>query len=258
MPTPGTPNVKSMPNTDVSQVVDVGLVINEIASKGEPFDWFELYNSAEDTIDLSLFSLADDLDDESKRVLFPEGTTIDPGQYLRVELDKNGWAGFALGKDEEIGVWDVSGTLVASIDWEDGASGEGESFARLPDIEGDFITVKEPTPGRPNHIHTAVLIPAQGLPNGFSLKGNWPNPFNGETVIGFDLAKDGKVYLEVFDSLGRKVAVLHKGNLLSRGSHFSTWDGLDFEGRSVATGAYFYRLRVGLNHEAKGRMMLLR
>ena len=258
MPTPGTPNVKSMPNTDLPQVVDVGLVINEIASKGEPFDWFELYNSGEYRIDLSLFSLADDLSDESKRVSFPQGMVIDPRQYLKIELDKKGWARLALGKDEELGIWDADGVLVASVDWEDGASGEGESFARLPDIDGDFKTVKEPTPGKANQINTAVLALDQVLPNMFSLKGNWPNPFNGETIIGFDLAKDGKVYLEVFDSLGRKVAVLNRGDRLSRGSHFSVWDGRDLEGRSVATGAYFYQLRIGMDYEAEGRMMLLR
>ena len=195
VPTPGSPNIKSLPNSDGIQVVDIGLVINEIASKGDPYDWFELYYSGESTLDLSLYSVADDLNDETKRVFFPRDMRIDPGQYLRIELAKDGWSGFALGKDEELGIWNMDGSLVAGIDWEDGASGEGQSFARLPDIEGEFTTVDEPTPGRPNLIETVVLNSGRGLPGMFALKGNWPNPFNGETLIGFDLFKDAGIFV---------------------------------------------------------------
>ena len=258
VPTPGSPNIKSSPNSDGIQVVDIGLVINEIASKGDPYDWFELYYSGESTLDLSLYSVADDLNDETKRVFFPRDMRIDPGQYLRIELAKDGWSGFALGKDEELGIWNMDGSLVAGIDWEDGASGEGQSFARLPDIEGEFTTVDEPTPGRPNLIETVVLNSGRGLPGMFALKGNWPNPFNGETLIGFDLFKDAGIFLEVFDVLGRKVAVLCEGNYLAKGSHFFVWNGHDLNGFPVASGAYFYELRSGVDYVAKARMMLIR
>ena len=131
---------------------DIGLFINEVAAKGDPLDWFELYNGSDSDIALGNFVVADDLDDAGKRVAFPPGTTIAPGEYLHFELDKDGWPGFALGGDEELGVWTSEGVLVDSVDWDEGQSGEGESFARLPDGTGEFHTVV-PTPGDENEHH---------------------------------------------------------------------------------------------------------
>ena len=42
--------------------------------------------------------MADDLTDESKRTPFPDGTVIEAGEFLQIELDKDGWPGFALGR----------------------------------------------------------------------------------------------------------------------------------------------------------------
>ncbi len=132
------------------QAVDVGLVINEVAAKGDPLDWFELHNTLPDPIALFAMLVADDLTDAGKRVAFPPGTEIQPGEYLRFELDKDGWPGFALGGDEELGIWLLDGTLVAMVDWNEGDSGEGDSYARVPDATGDFQTVGSPTPGAAN------------------------------------------------------------------------------------------------------------
>ena len=135
---------------DGNAAAEVGLVINEIAAKGEPLDWVELYNASESHIALANFVLADDLADAGKRVAFPADLVIPPDGYLRIELDKDGWPGFSLGGDEELGIWTAEGSLVDSVDWADGQAGEGLSFARVPDITGDFQTVSSPTPGAPN------------------------------------------------------------------------------------------------------------
>ena len=47
--------------------VDVGLVINEVAAKGDPLDWFELHNPSPDPIALDGFEVADSLTDAGKR-----------------------------------------------------------------------------------------------------------------------------------------------------------------------------------------------
>ena len=128
----------------------IGLVINEVAAKGDPLDWFELHNTSSDPIGLFAFLVADDLMDAGKRVAFPPGTEIQPGEYLQFEVDNDNWAGFKLGGDEELGIWLLDGTLVAMVDWDEGDSGEGESYARIPDATGDFQTVGNPTPGAAN------------------------------------------------------------------------------------------------------------
>ena len=129
---------------------DAGLVINEIAAQGDPLDWFELYNSSDSRLALANFVVADDLADAGKRVAFPSDLVIPPGGYLQVELDKDGWPGFALGRDEELGIWTAGGVPVARVDWDEGQADAGASYARVPDVSGEFQTVGSPTPGAAN------------------------------------------------------------------------------------------------------------
>ena len=128
------------------------IAINEVAAKGDPLDWVELYNTSSLPMPLHFFTLADDLDDPAKRVAFPAGMEIEAGEYLWIQLDKDGWPGFALGGDEELGIWTSEGVLADSVDWDEGDAGEGEAFARLPDGSGEFHTVL-PTPGEENEHH---------------------------------------------------------------------------------------------------------
>ena len=125
------------------------LIINEVAARGEPRDWFEIYNASGVPLALGDFTLADDLTDRSRRFPFLPGR-IEPGAYLRVELDSDRWPGFALGRDEELGIWTWYGRPVAQVDWQAGDAGRGMSYARVPDLTGPFRTVAEPTPGAPN------------------------------------------------------------------------------------------------------------
>ncbi len=137
-------------DTSGTTAADIGLVINEVAAKGDPLDWFELYNASGEEIALADFVVADDLKDAAKRVAFPAELVIPHGGYLQIELDKDGWPGFALGGDEELGIWTADGGLVAEVDWDEGQAGEGMSFARAPDAAGEFQTVGNPTPGAAN------------------------------------------------------------------------------------------------------------
>ncbi len=137
----------------VAMVAEPILVINEVAAKGDPLDWFELYNVSDEAVDLSGYVVADDLFDADKRVAFPSGTTLAPGAYVQVEVDSDNWAGFKLGGDEELGIWTSRGLLVDSVVWDEGDAPEGGSYARIPDGTGDFQTVDSPTPGEENEHH---------------------------------------------------------------------------------------------------------
>ena len=133
-----------------SSPAGIDLVINEVAAKGDPLDWFELHNNSPEPVALDGFVVADDLADAGKRTPFPAGTVIQPGAYIQFRTDSDGWPGFALGGDEELGVWLSDGTPVDSVDWDEGQAPEGQSYARVPDATGDFRTVDNPTPGAAN------------------------------------------------------------------------------------------------------------
>ncbi|MGB7063138.1 MAG: SBBP repeat-containing protein [Candidatus Zixiibacteriota bacterium] len=93
-------------------------------------------------------------------------------------------------------------------------------------------------------------------PSEFELSQNYPNPFNPTTKIEFTLAKSGFVTLEIHDVLGRKVRTLVSEEL-SSGYKSVVWDGKNEEGKGVASGVYFYQLKVGDFSEPK-KMLLLK
>jgi hypothetical protein len=83
-------------------------------------------------------------------------------------------------------------------------------------------------------------LPAVGLPSVSELKANVPNPFNPSTEFSFVLAQDGAVSLRVYSVRGELVRTLVEHELQA-GPHSLTWNGLDDQGRQVASGAYIVR-----------------
>ena len=94
------------------------------------------------------------------------------------------------------------------------------------------------------------------LPNSYSLSQNYPNPFNPETNIDFSLAKAGQAKIEVFNILGELVSTPFDG-VANAGQNRVIWDGTDGDGKSVASGIYFYRLTADNFSETK-KMTLLK
>jgi hypothetical protein len=93
------------------------------------------------------------------------------------------------------------------------------------------------------------------LPKQFSLSQNYPNPFNQSTKIEFALVNSGFVSLEIYDILGRKVRTLVSENL-TPGYKSVLWNGKDNSGKEVASGIYFYQIKIGDFSEAKKLVLL--
>lgn len=87
-------------------------------------------------------------------------------------------------------------------------------------------------------------------PRRFILGRNYPNPFNASTTIGFELPRNCRVRLIVYDTLGRNVAEILDKNMAA-GSHLVTWNSAD-----LASGVYFYRLTAGGNTRIKKLILL--
>jgi hypothetical protein len=77
------------------------------------------------------------------------------------------------------------------------------------------------------------------LPNDVTLGSNYPNPFNPTTTIPFALPSNANVRIELFNILGQSVAVL-LDEFQEAGEH-----AVQFDGASLASGIYFYRLTSG-------------
>jgi|GEM_PF-718964 len=89
------------------------------------------------------------------------------------------------------------------------------------------------------------------LPGKFRLVQNYPNPFNPVTKIGFELPVSAEVRLEVYDVLGRRVAVLASGEYQSGRYEVS------FNAGRLSSGVYLYRLSADGFTETR-RMLLVK
>jgi len=77
------------------------------------------------------------------------------------------------------------------------------------------------------------------LPSQFQLSQNYPNPFNPITIINYFLPTDEKVVIKIYDILGKEIAELV--NEFKTAGKYS----VEFNGSSLASGIYFYRIEAG-------------
>ena len=89
-----------------------------------------------------------------------------------------------------------------------------------------------------------VLIPKKTL-----LLPNYPNPFNPETWIPYQLAHSADVALQIYSANGHKIRTLELGyqpaGIYQNRSRAAYWDGKNERGEPVASGVYFYTLSAG-------------
>ena len=86
-------------------------------------------------------------------------------------------------------------------------------------------------------------------PEKTALLANYPNPFNPETWIPYQLAKPSKVVLSISDADGKRIRTLNLGQQAAGKYHSRSraayWDGRNAVGEPVASGVYFYTLKAG-------------
>ena len=99
-------------------------------------------------------------------------------------------------------------------------------------------------------------VAAGDLPATYRLMANRPNPFNPTTEIAFELPRDVRADLVIYNTAGQLVRTLWMGDL-PQGTHSFVWSGIADDGRDAPSGAYFYVLRSEEFTESK-RMVLIR
>ena len=87
------------------------------------------------------------------------------------------------------------------------------------------------------------------LPTQTQLLANYPNPFNPETWIPFQLAKDSTVTAKIYDVTGKQIRMIELGHLPAENYVESGkaiyWDGKTETGELVSSGTYFYQIEAG-------------
>ncbi len=192
---------------------------------------------------------------------------ITPG----IELEGEGDETFSF--DISVGNFDGSAMIVLYATDYDGENPENANWAEyinvieLPDgpEEGfsDFENFTKPAPAISGEIHFAfdyagndnngprsvyridnVKVegtatsrdPDEDLPGDFNLAQNYPNPFNPTTQISYELPEAADVHLEVFNTMGQRVAVL-VNEQQQAGRH-----NISFDASGLAGGVYIYRM----------------
>ncbi len=134
------------------------------------------------------------------------------------------------------------------------------SVTREPDLTGKWQLHQAASsagllfsPGANNEgVITAVSVrEGEAIPQSFVLHQNHPNPFNPQTEIRFEVPRQGRVVLEIYDALGRHVQrLLDKPH--AAGTYRVTW-----QAGAVPSGIYFYRLNFEGVIQTR-RMILMR
>ena len=93
-------------------------------------------------------------------------------------------------------------------------------------------------------------------PNSFVLHPNYPNPFNPQTQIRFEMPYAGKIDLSIYNLLGVKVKTLYSGQKPS-GVFTFKWDGKNDNNQLVSGGVYIYKLQSEKGMQMR-KMILLK
>jgi len=120
------------------------------------------------------------------------------------------------------------------------------------------VWTDERTGGFNMECYTAVVDGTVGVshinnlvPDEFLLSQNYPNPFNPETKIAYSIPVKGHVSLKIYNSIGKEVA-----SLVNRSQNSGNYE-VRFDGASLNSGVYFYKIQVNDFVQTK-KMILLK
>ena len=136
---------------------------------------------------------------------------------------------------------------------------EGFTAAEIQDLltQAHQLALTDPTYLRSIVVLEQLLLAL--IPKETALLANYPNPFNPETWIPYQLAKSAEVTLHIYTVNGELVRTLALGHqpagMYQTRSRAAYWDGRNTLGEPVASGVYFYTLTAG-DYTATRKMLI--
>ena len=134
-----------------------------------------------------------------------------------------------------------------------------QGWINLAHMENDGSLIFKRGIANLEHLLHKVPIETRLLPSETKLLRNYPNPFNPETWIPYQLTKSAEVTLNIYAVDGTLIRTLALGHqpagLYQNRSRAAYWDGRDELGMQVTSGIYFYTLTAG-DFSATRRMVI--
>ncbi len=174
------------------------------------------------------------------------------GMLKRVYLSKGSMHAIIIG-NFDVSSGDISPNFPYSGQWYDYFSGDtlnasGSISITLAPGEFHIYTnqkLETPEPGI-----LTKLTDSQALPERFALHPAFPNPFNAEIQIRYDLPAAQKLSLQVYDIQGRQVAMLFDG-YQQAGSYQLSWNAQSSDGLPLSSGVYILRIQSAANLQSQ-------
>ena len=127
-------------------------------------------------------------------------------------------------------------------------------YQKIEEISEDTTQIE-----RVRRFLSRLLMPAEG-PLQTRLYPNYPNPFNPETWIPYQLAEDAEITIRIYNTEGKTVRTLFAGHQVSgyylNRDRAAYWDGKNELGEQVASGVYIYELATPTFKETKRLVVL--
>ena len=131
-----------------------------------------------------------------------------------------------------------------------------QEFRCTPFNSADFPAASAPSAASITTTENRPIVPENT-----ALLANYPNPFNPETWIPYQLVESAEVTLNIYSVDGKLVRTLALGHQAAGIYHSKAraayWDGRNAQGERVASGLYFYTLTAG-DFSATGKMLIMK
>jgi predicted outer membrane repeat protein len=135
-------------------------------------------------------------------------------------------------------IYDETGSYTISLEISDG-------FDLVTEIKFNYVVVD------PSDVESEVI------PLRTELLGNYPNPFNPETTLKYNLHEPADLQIQIFNYKGQLVRTIV--DQYSEAGHYSTiWNGRDESGKFLPSGIYFYKMKVNGKTEAVKKCLMLK
>ena len=244
---------------DCATAIEPTIVVNEFLAlndacctdpNGENDDYIELYNYGNEAVNIGGYIITDNIGNYENYHQIPIGndsTIIQPGEIILLWADKDSEQGVLhleiklSGSGEQIAIFmPDSNTVVDTLSY--GEQTVDVSYGRFPN-GSDTWQQMNPTPGTSN-TEELFSMDSNTIPNSYRLYPAYPNPFNPETTIRYDLPEQTFVGITIYDVLGRKVRTIVNEQQDS-GQRSIIWNAKDKNGQPVSAGIYLYQIQAG-------------